>query len=379
MKEKLKEVIAEALREFDAKYPDPQFLILGATGTGKSSLINRIFGKRLQAVNRVASTTRDFHRNTFDANGTTVVITDSPGYGEVGYNEQYARNVVIEASDAHAIVLVLKGDEKGYQRDIDILEQVFSDPACPADMPLLIAVNQVDKLYPVREWSPPYDVNSPSSDSDSQKLRNMREKLQLVRQQFEGILGPRPHFILPVMAEPEEGETFGVREVKEALFDVLPEAAKVKYARAAAVANDASDEFLNKLDREVNKVIKVAAAAAAGAVLVNPVPASDFMVLAPIQTGMIVKMGALYGRSLDPTSALEVLMALGAGVAARSIFQQVISFFPGVKNVIGPPYAAAATHGMGVAAKAYFTEGSVPSVEAMKEQIEAELKRQQDG
>ena len=373
MMAELGEHVNAALRAFEEEHPDPQLLVIGATGTGKSSLVNRLFNQRLQAVNRVESTTREFATHTFDVNGTRVSITDSPGYGEVDHDEEYAANVVRASANAHAIVLVLKADEKGYQRDLDIVRAVSAHPDCPRDKAVIIALNQIDKLPPVRDWAPPYDLGKGSESTDSLKLRHMREKVALVEEQFAGVLQGRHHEVIPVMLEPAEGPTFGVRRFREALFEALPAVAQVKYALASKVAEQASEEFVMRLDKAADAIILKAASAAAGGVLVNPIPLSDFLLLAPIQVGLVIKLGSLYGHPVDKSSAPEVLGALGGGVLARSLFQQVISLLPGAKNVLGPPYAAAATHGIGSVAKRYFKSGSLPSEEELRVQVETQL------
>ncbi len=373
MLDDLKEHVNKALRAFEEEHPDPQLLVIGATGTGKSSLVNRLFNQRLQAVNRVESTTREFASHSFDVNGTRVKITDSPGYGEVDHDQEYADNVVKASANAHAIILVLKADEKGYQRDLDIVRAVSTHADCPKDKAILIAVNQIDKLPPVREWDPPYAVDAVDTGGDSAKLQHIRAKLSLIREQFSEVLQDRHHEVIPVMLEPDEGKVFGIRGLREALFEALPSVAQVKFALASRVADQASEEFFVRLEQAADRLILKAATAAAGTVLVNPVPASDFMVLAPIQVGLVIQLGSLYGHPVDKTSAPQVLGALGGGVLARSVFQQVISFLPGAKNVLGPPYAAAATHGIGVVAKRYFRSGTLPNEEELRVHVETQL------
>ncbi len=373
--DKIKQIIKEAVQRFDNTQEDPRLLILGATGVGKSSLINAIFGKKLHPTDPTVSTTRKFTTNDHEIAGTTIQITDSPGYGEIGHDEAYSASVVREAATHHAVTLVLKADEKGYERDRRIIGKAGRDPEFSLEKPLLIALNQIDKIKPSREWSPPYEWDSPPAGNDTAKTRNIKEKVSLVEEQFKTVVGDRALHVIPTMADEEEGAIFGVDRFKLCLFEILSEAAKYRFARTAKLAEKASRKVLEQLDRTADTVIKTEADSAASVVRVNPVPVLDIAFLAPLQIGMIIKLSAIYGKTIDWNSAIEVRSDLGPEVPPRSIFGIVISLIPVVKNVLGPRYAAAATKAMGKAAKAYFKGQGVPSPEELRGEVERELRR----
>ena len=359
----IEQVIEQAVRGFEHTQEDPHILVLGATGVGKSSLINAIFGEKLQAVNPVGSTTRDFTTHEYEMGGTIILITDSPGYGEIGHDEQYSRQVVTKAATAHAVTLVLKADENGYERDRRIIGNAGRDPDFSLEKPLLISLNQIDKVKPIREWSPPYEWETPPADSDMGKVRNIKEKVSLVKNQFKSVVGNRQMIVVPTMSDEEEGTIFGIDRFKLRLFEILPEAAKFRFARTANLAEKASREMLKELETEADKIIKVAAAAA--------VPVSGIGALDPVQIGMIIKLGALYGKTIDRNSTAEVITTLGAGLAARTVFESATSSVPGlnfilrIKKDFDPArfYAAVATYAIGKAAKAYFKGQGIPSLE----------------
>ncbi len=378
MTEKIQQIIEEAVRGFENEQEDPHILILGATKAGKSSLINAIFDKKLQAVEPTVSTTREFTTHKYVMDGTTILITDSPGYGEIGHDKQYSRQVVTKAKTVHAVTLVLKADENGYERDRQIIGDTGRDRDFSLEKPLLIALNQIDKVKPTREWNPPYEWETPPLDSDPEKVRNIKEKVALVKDQFKAVIGKRETIIVPTMADEEDGPIFGIDKFKIKLLQILPETVRYRFARSTKLAEKASKEVLEQLDKEADKIINTAATSAGAAVFANPVPVSDFLILVPIQIGMVIKLGALYGETIDKKSAVEIVTTLGAGVATRVIFQTVVSWVPGIKNVLGPPVASAATYGMGKAAKKYFTGQGVPTEEELKAEVEGEFKRRRD-
>ena len=288
------------------------------------------------------------------------------------------KDVVDEAKTVHAVTLVLKADENGYERDRQIIGDTSRDRDFSLEKPLLIALNQLDKIKPTREWNPPYEWETPLLDNDTEKVRNIKEKVALVKDQFKAVIGRRETIVIPTMSDPEEGSLFGIDKFKLTLLQILPETARYRFARSAKLAKKASKEALEQLDEEADRIITTAATSAGAAVFANPVPVSDFLILVPIQIGMVIKLGAVYGETIDKKSAVEIVTTLGAGVATRVIFQTVVSWVPGVKNVLGPPVASAATYGMGTAAKKYFKGQGVPTEEELKAEVEGEFNRRRD-
>lgn len=76
---------------------NPNVLILGQTGVGKSSLINCIFGKELAKVSDVKPETRGFHK--FSDPNVSVSIIDSEGY-ELAKADDF-KNAINEYIDAN--------------------------------------------------------------------------------------------------------------------------------------------------------------------------------------------------------------------------------------------------------------------------------------
>ena len=155
------------------------------------------------------------------------------------------------------------------------------------------------------------------------------------------------------MSDAEEPPLFGIDSFKFALFEILPEVAQYRFARTAKLAEKASKEMLERLDKQADKIIG-GASLGSGTSCRQPCSGFRHCGARTSSNWEIVRLGATYGKTIDRNSAMEVVATLGAGLAARTVFQGIVSLIPVVKNVLGPPVAAAATYGIGKAATAYF-------------------------
>jgi len=174
-------VVFEERGDLDGK----KVVVIGRTGSGKSSLINMLHGKPVLAVGPIASTTRWIEGVRVGLGGREVVLVDTPGYGEVLTAGEYAsglRNWLRKhKSDISLVLLVIQADSKAHAEDKRILAQIVGDNPL---VPVLIVLSQVDKLLPVRadlegrEWSP-------RRRSASLKSRHIDEKVREICEQFE--------------------------------------------------------------------------------------------------------------------------------------------------------------------------------------------------
>jgi GTP-binding protein len=120
----------------------PSVVLVGRPNVGKSTLFNRVAGRRRAIVTPIAGTTRDVIAQSVEWGGARFRITDTGGM--FGASEDPLHHLVLERGrraigDADLIVLVADGREGLAPGDHDIAADVRA-----AGKPALVAVNKCD-------------------------------------------------------------------------------------------------------------------------------------------------------------------------------------------------------------------------------------------
>lgn len=110
-------------------------------------------------------------------------------------------------------------------------------------------------------------------------------------------------------------------------------------------------------DTGVHMIIHTAStsAAAVGGGLAQ-IPMADHLVIIPLQTAMIVSIGAYYGVSVTQGTATSLLATFAATVAGRTASQWLVGWIPLYGNAINATTAASITEAIGWAAEKYFRD-----------------------
>ncbi|MBD1858797.1 MULTISPECIES: GTPase family protein [Leptolyngbya] len=228
----LKEVIAQATPVETVAQKPVSLLLVGRTGAGKSSLINTLFVQAQAKVDALPSTDQiqDYRWET--ESGETLTLWDTPGYEQVERSD-FRQQVLDYAAKTDLVLLVSPALDPALQMDLDFLNALKAQ-----ELPTLAIVTQVDRLRPIREWTPPYNWQF----GDRPKEVSIREAVAY----RQDVLGEVASFVLPLVTAGEHREAWSVDDLSIAILNSLD---PVKQARLA--------RFLKNIDARTATAAKI--------------------------------------------------------------------------------------------------------------------------
>jgi uncharacterized protein len=149
----LREILTTAEPSAQIEQKPIDILLVGRTGAGKSSLINTLFETDLAVVDVLPSTDKIQNYHWQSPSGESLTLWDSPGY-EQASREDLRSQVLEYAATADLLLLVTPALDPALQMDRDFLQEL---KRTVPDLPVVTIVTQVDRVRPLREWTPPYD------------------------------------------------------------------------------------------------------------------------------------------------------------------------------------------------------------------------------
>ncbi|MGB3615310.1 MAG: GTPase [Elainellaceae cyanobacterium] len=193
--------------------------IMGRTGAGKSSLINSLFQMERAEVDLLPNTA-DVHSYRWQTpQGDLLQLWDTPGYEQANQPDS---EVIFAATNLDILLLATPAVDPALQMDSDRLADLLQGELQSEPPPAIAVVTQVDRLRPVREWSPPYDWQM----GDRPKEQSIRAAMAYRAQQL-----PQCQWVVPVVTRGDQREAWNMDALSDRLLQVASPAKQLRLAR----------------------------------------------------------------------------------------------------------------------------------------------------
>ncbi|MDX5323305.1 MAG: 50S ribosome-binding GTPase [Exiguobacterium sp.] len=325
--------LKEELDRLRGKVKKPNILIAGATGSGKSSVVNHVFGRDLTKVAAGEPVTRGIHE--FKSEDVAIVLYDSEGY-EIGSARQ-------EAYADEVIGFVERAGSKGAAEQMHLVWYAINASmkrVTPLDKALIRRLNDVTSVAVVFTQIDQVDL----------------DELAALREEVKDVVANDAVFQVSVASELLSDSELRVHLDWELLVTWSVEQLDQSLQEGLLMEVRAESEEMLKLKRKkANRIISgyVASAGTAAAV---PLPFADAIALTPIQVTMSVHLFRYWGVKTndDMLRALigsTVIPQIGRALS-KTILLNVMKFFPGANaaaSVINATVASGITWAIGLA------------------------------
>ncbi|MDT8407877.1 MAG: GTPase [Methylococcales bacterium] len=223
-----------------------RILLMGQVSSGKSSLIDALFGKVTTASSRLPTTT-DITPYELQKHGElAALILDSPGFGE--HTTAGEPRLATEWRQADVILWLVKANQADRAEDvrqIDALRRYFTEQGVNRAPPVIIAVvSHIDQLRPLQHWQPPYNIATP----DHAKAATIQAVCVSVSEQLQLPLAQ----VVPVCLSPARGIYNVADGVSLAIEEHLDAAQRVRYLRCLREQKTVND--FRHLKRQLKKL-----------------------------------------------------------------------------------------------------------------------------
>lgn len=307
----------------------PVLWLMGKTGAGKSSIIQRLSGDtRAQIGNGFESCTETAAYYDHPAQAPVLRFLDTRGLGEAGYDPQ--DDLAMARQGSHALLIITRVDDTAQDIITRALEEL---PGASTELPILhvhTALHTVD-------------------------AKHLQRAINYNTQLIETALGRSVSTVSVDLTDPDDGfenPDLGLPELREAIIELVPELSVV-LSRQNSDTNE--ETVFHSVRKEVLGYAGVGAAA-------DLLPAVGLVAVPSVQGKMLHTLAGRYDLVWDKRMAREFVAAMGTSFLYRYLVslgtRQVAKLIPVYGQSAGAAAAAsisfASTYALGRAACLYF-------------------------
>ncbi|QQX47978.1 50S ribosome-binding GTPase [Helicobacter pylori] len=274
----------EKMREAIKKEkPIMNILLMGATGVGKSSLINALFGQEVAKAGIGKPVTQHLEKYVDEEKG--LILWDTKG---------------IEAEDYQNTIESIKKEMEDSFKTLDEKKAIDVAYLCVKETSSRVEEREKALLSFAKKWNIPTIVIFTNTQAEAGDAF-VKEVQRVIDEEwgFKGFIKAYARvnsvaFSFRGMEVPVEGLKELVDETKKCLID-----AKKNKQNHFLLIQKANIQVRKQAMIDESKTIIHVASGAAGSVGLIPIPFSDALAIAPIQAGMIYKMNDAFGVKIN--------------------------------------------------------------------------------
>ena len=296
--EELNEKLQKSFEELKNNLKKPSILLAGGTGVGKSSLINKIFGRNVAKIGGGKPVTSLIEK--FESEDLGVILYDSPGY-EVGKVQQF-EDEVIDIKKKEAVNLVWYCIQASGHRvtdfDIGTIKKFKEN-----NLPVSIIITKCDLV----------------SEETAKKFKETINKE----------IGQIDIYEMSSTVEDE----FYTKELQKLVSDAikkLPDILRDAFISAQKVS---LDEKWNRAHEAILQHIAIAFA-----VPFSPIPFSDAPILVANQMGMIARILYIYDlgglENMLKGESVSVIIGQLVSNLGKTLAVNILAFIPGIGTLV---------------------------------------------